>query len=149
MLLLSKSIGNYLLWQWVVLLSVLIPAALRDLFEKQVHIFICLAGFLAGVVARLVGFGDDFTTFYGIIPGVVLLLTSVISREAIGYADGLVMIAIGMTTGIEAGLAILLYSLVFSSVVSLLLLVTKKAGRSTELPFVPFILIAVIGVGIL
>lgn len=148
MLLLSKSIGKFFLWQWVVLLSVLIPAALRDLFEKQVRIFICLAGFLAGVVARLVGVGDDFTAFYGIIPGMVLLLSSVISKEAIGYADGLVMIAIGITTGLEAGLSILLYSLVLSSLVSLILLATKKAKRTTELPFVPFILIAVIGVGV-
>lgn len=148
MLLLSKSIGKFFLWQWVVLLSVLIPAALRDLFEKQVRIFICLAGFLAGVVVRLVGVGDDFTAFYGIIPGMVLLLSSVISKEAIGYADGLVMIAIGITTGLEAGLSILLYSLVLSSLVSLILLATKKAKRTTELPFVPFILIAVIGVGV-
>lgn len=75
--------------------------------------------------------------FAGLLPGGISLLCSYITKGKIGVGDGLVLTALGF--GLEFRSVMLLWSmaLCMAAVLAMLLLVLKKAGKKTELPFVP------------
>ena len=73
----------------------------------------------------------------GLLPGVLLLLFAFVTRESIGTGDGLVLCALGMFCGAKTALAVLGMALVLASVLAMVLLVLRRAGRKTELPFLP------------
>lgn len=73
----------------------------------------------------------------GVIPGVVLLLVARVTKESIGYGDGIVLLVLGVFCGAVKTVAILGMSLMIAAVLSMILLVLKKAGRKTALPFIP------------
>lgn len=78
----------------------------------------------------------------GMIPGGALLLFAWITREAIGYGDGLILSSCGAMLGMRTALQILMMALCFSAVCSGFLLAVRKAGRKDQIPFVPFMLAA-------
>ncbi len=73
----------------------------------------------------------------GVIPGIVFLLLAWVTRESIGYGDGLVLLVTGVFCGIVKTIGVIGMSLVFASLLSMILLVLKRAERKTELPFLP------------
>lgn len=75
--------------------------------------------------------------FAGWLPGMISLFCSYITKGKLGVGDGLVLAALGF--GLEFRSVMLLWSmaLCMAAVLAMLLLVLKKAGRKTELPFVP------------
>lgn len=75
----------------------------------------------------------------GILPGGVVMLAAWVTKESIGYGDGIVLAVLGLFCGASKAVAILGMSLMLAAVLSMLLLVLRKAGRKTALPFVPCI----------
>lgn len=75
----------------------------------------------------------------GLLPGVIFLFVSFITKEAVGYGDGIFLAAAGILLGFSEMVGILLIGLLVSAVFSLFLLVFKKATRKTALPFLPFL----------
>ena len=73
----------------------------------------------------------------GLVPGAMLLLTSFCTKESIGYGDGMVLCVLGIFLGIRRSLAVFGMALVFAALSAIILLALKKAGRKTELPFLP------------
>lgn len=78
----------------------------------------------------------------GIGIGLLLLLLSWATREAIGYGDGLVTAACGAALGFVKTVGLITGALCFAAVWSGILLIMKKAGRGDSFPFVPFLLAA-------
>lgn len=77
----------------------------------------------------------------GGIPGGVSLLLSYVSKEQIGYGDGVVVACMGMMFGISKVVGIFWMALLFLVLFSVYLLITKKVKRKTKLPFIPFLLL--------
>ena len=75
----------------------------------------------------------------GILPGGAVLLAAWVTKESIGYGDGMVLLVLGLFCGAAKAVAILGMSLMLAAVLSMVLLVLRKAGRKTALPFVPCI----------
>ena len=75
----------------------------------------------------------------GLLPGVVVLLLSVWSRGKIGFGDGLALCALGLGYTLETTLGILGLALVLAAVGAMMLLITKRAGRDREMPFLPYL----------
>ena len=75
----------------------------------------------------------------GLLPGAGLLLFARLSREAVGTGDGLVLLALGMGYGAEEILVMLFVALCLAAGLSVVLLVSKRAGRKSEIPFLPFL----------
>lgn len=73
----------------------------------------------------------------GLVPGAGLLLVAICTKESIGVGDGMVLCALGLFCGLRKTMAILGMALVFCAVLAMILLVLKRAGRKTELPFLP------------
>lgn len=74
-----------------------------------------------------------------LIPGVVCLILGYVTRQAVGYGDGILICALGMFYSVEELLAICMIAIFFAGIVGLVLLVAFKKKGSYEIPFVPFL----------
>ena len=75
-------------------------------------------------------------------PGMVILLIGKITRQAIGYGDGILMLVCGLYLGGKTAVLLFMTGLFCLFPISLLLLLSGKAKREEELPFAPFLLAA-------
>lgn len=103
------------------------------------------SGFAGGLCHTLSGGAGALTALLlscltGMLPGVFLLAAAWITRQEIGYGDGVVLLVIGLYLGFSAGTGIFLTALLLLSPVSLFYIAVRKAGRKKRLPFVPYLL---------
>ncbi|MCM1120260.1 MAG: hypothetical protein NC543_12975 [bacterium] len=80
----------------------------------------------------------------GLMPGVIMLLLSRVTREQIGRGDAWELMHMGNWLGWTDCLAALSVALLGIFIVSVLLLFFGKAGRNTRIPFVPFLCAGVV-----
>lgn len=73
------------------------------------------------------------------LPGVVVMLLAYMSREQIGYGDGVFLLIMSGGLGIEQIVTVFMTALTGCCVVSAILLICRKANRNSRLPFVPFL----------
>ena len=78
------------------------------------------------------------------IPGVIVLIVSIVSHEEIGRGDGLMIINMGIMLGIEKNVMLLMISLFVCAIVSLFMIAVKKVGKKYEIPFAPFLMVALV-----
>jgi len=99
--------------------------------------------FLLAVVGKLLLEGSIpgvlVEVIKGFIPGAIMLLGGKVSRESIGYGDGVVLCFLGVIYGAKDTMEILMYGLLAAAAVSVVLLVVRKKNKKTTLPFVPFL----------
>jgi len=74
------------------------------------------------------------------IPGFVLVLISLASSGKVGIGDGLIIIPFGLMLGFWDSTTSIILAMIFSGLVAMFLLITKKKSGSYELPFLPFLL---------
>lgn len=74
----------------------------------------------------------------GSIVGLVLLLLGVLTRESIGYGDGISVLVIGIALGLKGSFLICSLAFLLSAVTALFLII-RKASRKATLPFLPFL----------
>ncbi len=79
--------------------------------------------------------------FLALLPGVFLILIAFLTRGGIGYGDGVVFLGLGLLTGAGMCTILLMGSLLTASVWCGALLLLKRAGRKTRIPFIPVILL--------
>ncbi len=75
--------------------------------------------------------------------GAVMLLCMIVSRGGVGAGDMKLFALIGLYYQITGVLEIMLYSLFIASVVSIFLLVSRKAKAKSSIPMAPFICIGI------
>ena len=144
----SVIFGSFSLWKWSLLLGLLIPTTISDIKEKRIGVFWSITGCIAGIILKFC-FGNDIcTVLSGLIPGAILLVISFLSHRSVGEGDGLILMAIGCILGIRKGFAVIILALLISVPVSAFLLLIKKAGRETAIPFVPFLFLGSIITGL-
>ncbi|MEG1803064.1 MAG: prepilin peptidase [Lachnospiraceae bacterium] len=129
----------------ITFLVVLIIGTIEDIQTHKITLrYLVMAGIM-GLVIHL--FQQDMgivRLLLGLLVGGFMAVLSVITDRKIGMGDGLLVAVCGIFFGIRKTILILWVALILSAVVSLGLLVKKK-GKDYELPFVPFILVAYIG----
>lgn len=77
----------------------------------------------------------------GVVVAVILYMVSVLTQGQIGRADGIVMGILVMAAGIENGICFIAYSLLYTFVAAVLLVVFWHKKRKTSIPFLPFLLL--------
>lgn len=80
----------------------------------------------------------------GILIGAFVMGVSKLTKGNIGMGDGLLLCVTGVYLGFYRNLELFLTALCAAAIWGMILIVLKKAGRKTELPFVPFMLMAYI-----
>lgn len=82
---------------------------------------------------------------YGIalFPGVICLLAAFATGN-LGVGDGCLFIVLGVVIGPADCIKVFCISMFLAGIASIILLVSKKAGKKTSIPYVPFITAAVV-----
>lgn len=115
--------------------------AWKDLRKHRISILLTAGIFFAAVILRI--WRGEYTALAaGILPGVLLLGLSWITKESLGYGDGLVQSVLGALLGWKKALEILLGAFFLAAIFSAAALAAHRLGRKSELPFLPFILSA-------
>lgn len=81
--------------------------------------------------------------------GAVLLLLGFLSKEAIGYGDGMLVFICGIAYGFYETMALCFFAAAYAGCFSGILLMVRKAGRKTRIPFLPFLLLGYITMRVL
>lgn len=129
----------------IIVLIFLVPASVWDLKKKGVpkkYLFIWgITAFVYLFLTSIIGKSTEslINAFWGVIPGLVGLFLAYVSREQIGFGDGWVLLLMGLLLGAYMVLSILFMALLVLTIVSIILLATRKAKRKTSIPFIPFL----------
>lgn len=81
--------------------------------------------------------------------GAVLLVFCLFSKEALGLADGVLILVCGAAFGLHETVTLCFFAAVYTGGLSAVLLLTKRAGRKSRIPFLPFLLLGYITMRIL
>lgn len=119
-----------------VLLGVL---SLIDVKKKQIPVAGIGLLFLAAFFARFEAGFQLTELLAGLLPGGIALFVSYATGGKLGSGDGLVLLAVGLGFGLSQTVFIWGIALCLAAVAAVVLLALKKAGRKSELPFVPCI----------
>lgn len=120
-----------------IMLGILGGFGIYDLLYKKVPIWAVIIFGVSVWGYRVYAGAGIGELLAGLVPGAVLLLTAFCTKESIGYGDGMVLCVLGIFLGLRYSLAVFGMALVFAALSAAVLLVLKKAGRKTELPFLP------------
>ena len=120
-----------------------------DIRHREIPLLILLFGIAAALGIDLWWIREGAVTVVetgaALLPGAFFLMTGFITREKVGYGDGLLLVILGLLLGAYRCFFILCIGLAFSAVVSLFLLLFRRAGRHSRIPFAPFL---VLGMGV-
>lgn len=73
-----------------------------------------------------------------LIPGIILVTIALSTKKA-GWADGVVLLLLGIQTDYEKCMVAVLVALFLMAALSAVLLVFRKVKKDTKLPFIPFL----------
>lgn len=78
------------------------------------------------------------------LPGILWIILAFATKERMGYGDGVVLLVIGSLTDMVITMGIVMLGLGVSCVCGVLLLISKRGNRNTDMPFVPMLFLAYI-----
>jgi len=113
-----------------------------DLRYKKLPLLISLVGVVIGVPILIFSQRELMDILLALLLGVIFLLIGKITREAIGYGDGILLIVMGLFYSAKQMWSICIMAFVFAGVVALVLLLIFRKKGNYEIPFVPFLLLA-------
>ena len=131
--------------RWAVVFVMLGINSIRDLRTKTIFIRLTVLSAVTGIVLCLFDPAYPLTAcLAGVLSGLVVCFLAFVTKENIGYGDGLVMIAVGALTGENYGLAIAMTAVVLSGVAAFFLLLSRRAKKQDQIAFVPFLFLGAV-----
>lgn len=125
----------------LVLIIGLAVLSIEDLWKKQVSFWpLVVMGITGASLSIIGGAWEDWRIVLHFFPGCLVLGLSWLTKESIGYGDGLVILCLGCFLTVIEILNLGMISITLAGVVALFLLLIKKQGRKMQIPFVPFLL---------
>ena len=122
----------------------LVPCLLWDIRTRTIPGWYLALGLLlasgGSVVFTILGRIPLWEIFASLLPGLFLLTMSYLTREKIGYGDGICFLILGLMEGPVPCMLVMLLSFLLSSAASILGMCLHRAGKNTRIPFVPFII---------
>lgn len=116
-------------------------ASLFDIKNRKISKkYIVVSLFTALYVAVVYGGNSIINVLTGIIPGVMCFAVSPFLEGALGKADGVMLICLGVLIGIKSTCLVCMLALLTGTVISLFLLALKQADDKSVIPFIPCIL---------
>ncbi len=136
---------------WGALGVFLVVASIYDGRSRTVPVNVLLLGCLIsvlGCIYLIIGEKKGLIEIVqGLLPGIVGLLLARVTKEQLGYGDGIMLLILGGCLGLKDMVSILWIGLVGTFFISIFLLIVQKGNRYTKLPFIPFLLLGFLWVG--
>lgn len=113
-----------------------------DIKRKKIPVYMLIVLAAAGIISNFtVGEFDIEKRIIAMLPGIILLIVSMITKQQIGYGDGLIILIMGLYIDIDDILSIVLSSFLLSSIAAIILMTVFKKKKNFEMAFSPFLLI--------
>lgn len=121
-------------------ISGLLWNSISDLKEKRISLLI--TGFYAviGIGYQIINKQMGSWIIVSLIPGLLVLTFAKVTREKIGYGDGILLLSLGCYLNIEEMVLVCMIAVCLAGIIALILLVFFHKGRDYAIPFVPFLL---------
>ena len=131
----------------MVLNTVLFIAALQDIINMSVSIKLIGILLVFYLISTVSGF--QFVSFSqsllgGSVSGLCLLSIYFLSKRQLGEGDIMLLVASSLLLGAYGFFRIVMFSLIPAAICSVVLLIIKRAGKKTEISFVPFIMVGTV-----
>ena len=128
-------------WRELLVMPTLLWLALQD----KKHLGITRRGLVIASGILLIG-GCFYAVGWqsrggGLAVGALLLIFGYFSKETIGIADGVIISVCGAAFGIYETVALCFFAALYAATFSFVLLLLKKVGRKSRIPFLPFLLL--------
>lgn len=127
----------------IIVTLLLMILSIEDIKTKKIHLSGTILILLVSIWGNIYTREPWDNVLCTAIVAAILLPITFAFRKSIGMGDTLTFIALTMTAG-ENILVVALIATLTMSVVSIILLILKKANKTTRLPFVPCILVGYI-----
>ena len=129
--------------QGIVLMVGLGFLALEDIKTHKIRSMSIIVFALVGaILSFLNGNWFDWRLILGFIPGIIVLFLGLLTKETIGYGDGLVVLALGCYLNIFEIIGLSMLALTLAGLAAVFLIVVYHKGKKELLPFVPFLFVA-------
>lgn len=126
---------------WAITIFYLICCAFTDIKWRYINTNLSLAAAVAGICFIFIFENKDIIYHLsGIIPGLLLMMMSKITRGAIGMGDGIMFSVAGIYIGFNEAVNLFYVSIFLCSIVSGILLIVGRHSGKDRLPFAPFAL---------
>lgn len=113
-----------------------------DIKRKKIPVYMLIILAAAGIISNFtVGEFDIEKRIIDMLPGMILLIVSMITKQQIGYGDGMIILIMGLYIDIDDILSIVLSSFLLSSIAAIILMTVFKKKKNFEMAFSPFLLI--------
>ncbi len=111
--------------------------SIQDIRKREIFFFLTIAVGVAGVIWSLSQGANFSEIMIAFVPGIMLILLSVLTKGKIGIGDAVILLAIGCWRDVYYVFFVLLTALMIASAAGIFCIINKK--RKIELPFVPFL----------
>lgn len=113
-----------------------------DIKRKKIPVYMLIILAAAGIISNFtIGEFDIEKRIIAMLPGMILLIVSMITKQQIGYGDSLIILIMGLYIDIDDILSIVLSSFLLSSIAAIILMTVFKKKKNFEMAFSPFLLI--------
>ena len=109
--------------------------------QNSINVNYCFA-LVGAILSFLNGNWFDWRLILGFIPGIIVLFLGLLTKETIGYGDGLVVLALGCYLNIFEIIGLSMLALTLAGLAAVFLIVVYHKGKKELLPFVPFLFVA-------
>ena len=119
----------------------LVTEGITDLRKKEIRLGVVAVSALVGIAVSIPCFSSSIVRILlGIAEGGMLILLSFLTGGGIGIGDGLICCACGILLGAKDNFTMFSIAFLICAIFSLVLIVCKKIGRKSTVPFVPFLI---------
>ena len=130
-------------------LALLIYESIVDIRRLRINIIPAVMVGAFGLLMNVLVYKRPVWWMAGLAVGIVLLLAALISRERIGYGDGVIFLVLGVCVEPVSVLWILWLSMLAAGIVGCVGVIRGKRDRKSAVPYIPFVLAAYVAVFLL
>ena len=82
----------------------------------------------------------------GMLPGASIIMLSVMTGQAVGSGDGMMLMVIGAAGGVYVSVMTLMFASTIAAVMMPVLLIAGKVKKKSTIAFIPYLLAGYVGV---
>ncbi len=118
----------------------LLLAGLEDMRKREISVMYILSMGVIAVCSCFLSEGRSIPDAVGgCVIGLCMMGISIISEEQVGRGDGMVIAALGFLFGVRNTLGMVCMASILMLFAVIVLLITKRAGKKSRIPFIPAI----------
>jgi len=134
---------------YILMMAILIIASIYDIRYREIPLWTMILAMLISIMNLIFSIYLGKFTFidfvYTAFPGILFLLLAFLFSGSMGFGDGAMLLAVSPVFGVSRVYLGIVIALLFNVLFSIILIILKKAGRKTKMPFIPFLTIGIGG----